>query len=426
MAGSSCTDCQVCDYNNQVTSFPLTLTVTPSIDLYSSVEEPIAIDFQWASRTTSPQFVSGSSTIDEAGTGNGGSGASNITTMRFNNITYNIFSVQISSGPVTTTPISGSTLTSSGSHNSWILPITMKSKNNEDLIITFYNPSASAPYNYVLVVIPIIRTGTASTDPLYLTALSSAQTRGTFSLASCMPAPTALFAYYSTCLDGYTQHKTPENANVFVAVQGISVSDNLMRRIAGKAGASVNFPAVSLPFITRFARRINSVDNTNFNQYVLTTRHLLNFANIKNIYKDLSINSREDPSSAYQCVPLDPDRDVVDGKLKIDLTSGKLLNDVLAERDAVRAAAAPSTPQTADNAARFRKFLSSAIGILCAILIFSILIFLISTLVTSKPAPVDPTAMSLSPPSWVQQIPVYGIMTVVAGLVGFVVGMMIV
>lgn len=426
MPDASCPDCQICDYNNQVTSFPLTLTVTPSVDLYSSVEEPIAIDFQWASRTTSPQFVAGGSIIDEAGTGYGGSGASNMTTMRFNNITYNIFSVQISSGPATTTSNGGSTLSSRGTHNSWILPVTMQSKNNEDLVITFYNPSASAPYNYILVVIPILRTGTPSTDPLYLTALSSSQTRGTFSLSSCMPAATALFAYYSTCLDGYTAHKAPENANVFVAVQGISVSDSLMRRIGGKVGASVNFPAVSLPFITRFARRINSVDNANFNQYVLTTRHLLDFANIKNIYKDLSINSREDPSSAYQCVPLDPDRDVVDGKLKIDLTSGKLLNDVLAERDAVRAAAAPSTPQTADNAARFRKFLSSAIGILCAILIFSILIFLISSLVTSKPAATDPTAMSLSPPSWVQQIPMYGIMTVVAGLVGFVVGMMIV
>jgi hypothetical protein len=354
------------------------------------------MNFQWASRSISPQFIPGGGVIDDGD----GSGIANLSTLQFNNTRYTNYSVQIASA----------------THNNWIVPITLKGQNSEDIIITFHNPNTALPYNYIIIVIPILRNGTPGKDPLYLQALSNAQTQGTFSLSSCLPSKNSLFAYYATCLDGYTEYQNPENVYVFVAVQGLSVSAGLMTTLQKLASAS-SFPPVSLPFLQYFARKIASIGNTDFTKYVLTTRYLLDSSGIASIYKDLTINERSDPTSAYQCVPLDPDTDIVDGQIKVDLESAQLLSSVLAERDAVRSTSSP-IQLTPAGKTRLQAYIGSALGICCAILIFSILLYFLykwSTKETTLPSTV-PTS------TWGQQLPLYGLMTVVAGLIGFTIG----
>ena len=168
-----------CDYTRNITSFPLVFTGTPTAELYNSVIQPYSIEFQWASRSVSPSFLTGTvkNIIDESSIY--GSGLSNISTIRYNNTLYNLYSVQICSA----------------SHKSWLLPSSNKDNNTEDLVITFYNPSLTR--SYVIIVLPIIKNGTVARDPAYLTALGSGQTPGTFSLGSCMPDKKSLFIYYS-------------------------------------------------------------------------------------------------------------------------------------------------------------------------------------------------------------------------------------
>jgi hypothetical protein len=189
-----------------------------------------------------------------------------------------------------------------------------------------------------------------------------------------------------------------------------------------------------------FATQISSLQvSTEFSRYVLSTRHLLNYAGIKSLFKDLSINARTDPTSAYQCVALDPDTDISGDTISFDLESGEILSNVLAERDAMRAAANVGNTKEPVGKSRVQAYLGSALGILCAILIFSILLYFIlkfsiskreaalAAITASAAAAADPTASAAivlpsTTPAWVQQLPLYGIMVVVAGLIGFTVG----
>ena len=400
-ADVTCKDCIKCD-DNAITSFPLGLTESPSESIYDSVDEPLTMNFQWATRSISPRFITGGS-IDE---GNG-SGATNVSTLMFNGIKYSIHSVQVATA----------------THEKWVLPVTLQSQNQEDMIITFSSFNDITKYTYIILVIPIIRNGKASTDPNYITGLSIPESRGSFSISSCLPTnKKAQFAYYSTCLNGYTGHKNPENIYVFIAIEGIPVSSQLMDSL------SKNITTVSLPFMSRLpaTQTLLATATTDFSKYVLTTRHLLDYAGMSRIYKDCTINERTDNINEYQCVPLNPDTDIVDGQIKVDLESGQLLSKVLEERDAVRAMSAPTTLTRAGKN-RVETYLGSALGILCAILIFSILLYLIFTYAKSSKSPADAVAAAatVSTNTWVNQLPIYGIMAVVAGLVGFTAGAMI-
>ena len=62
---STCIGCIKCDSTNAVTSFPLLIDRTPDEATdYDAVDEPITMNFQWATKSIAPRFTSGS-LIDE-------------------------------------------------------------------------------------------------------------------------------------------------------------------------------------------------------------------------------------------------------------------------------------------------------------------------------------------------------------------------
>ena len=129
-----------------INSFPLKLGLTATDALYDGVSEPVTIDFQWATRSTSPQFITPktSGVTDEVGAGN-----SNLSTLRFINNNYTVASVQIINA----------------SHKSWILPVSDQVNNMEDIVITFSNESLAYPY--IVFIIPVLRTP-SQIQPNYL------------------------------------------------------------------------------------------------------------------------------------------------------------------------------------------------------------------------------------------------------------------
>lgn len=337
----SCPECITCDYENSITSFPLDTTAPVSVARYEEVDEPINMNFQWGTRSVAPQFIPTSpGQIDDGGSS--GSGVTNLTTLNFKSMTYSLYSVQI----VKCT------------HNNWIIPKTSKGSNMEDMIITFQN-TGSTVAAYVMIVLPILRSGSA--QPPYLQGLSSSNPApGTYSLSNCLPTnKNALFAYYVTCLDGYTERKQPDNAYVFVAVEGVPVSPNLMQGMYNKIG-----PTPILPFLSRFADKMALINNGDFNQYILSTRSLLNPVG----GKDHSVNARTDATNAYKCVALDPDKDVVNNTLQVDLESGNLLSEVLAERAGLISDTAP-TPQTREKQKKIELMFESVFGALAAFIV---------------------------------------------------------
>lgn len=391
-----------CDANS--VTFPLGLALTASDTLYDSVDEPLAIDFQWATRSTPPTFINKAvdATTDEVGAGN-----TNLSTLRYKNVTYTVQSVQIAAA----------------THTKWILPTSAQDSNTEDIIMIFSNTSATIQYQYIMIVIPILRTGSPGTpvsqsDPPYLLGLGNGtQSTGPYSLQSCIPSnPKSTFAYYSACLDGRTANAPPSFVNVFISVEGLPVTRSLMNTILKARGAATTFPTPTLPYIATSSGINTLVNNTEFTTYVNTSSHLLDYSNVASIFKDMSIVSRTDPTSAYTCSQLNPDTDVgPDGTLQVDLTTGMLLSDVLAERAAIKTTHSP----TATNAmtAKANTVLYTILGIAGAICVIFILIYGVLQLVS-------PTTI-LTLPTWVQTIPVYGVMLLLATLLGFLIGALI-
>jgi hypothetical protein len=300
------------------------------------------MNFQWATRSVPPTFIpTVAGQIDDGASS--GSGVTNTTTLKFHNTTYTLYSVQIVNA----------------THNNWIIPAASKQKNTEDIILTFQNESATFAA-YVIIVLPILRIGSA--QPRYLQALATSnQAPNSYSLSDCLPTNNnSLFAYYVTCLDGYTAHKNPDNAYVFVGVEGVSVSSDLMEKISNKIG-----PTPILHFLSRFADKISVIGNGDFNQYILSTRTLLNPAAKST---DYSFHARTDATNAYKCVPLDPDKNVVNDTLKVDLESGTLLSDVLAERAGLINDTAP-TPQTRAQQKKIELMFESVFGSIAAFIV---------------------------------------------------------
>jgi hypothetical protein len=383
------------------------------------------MDLQWSARATPPVFMlpTNQGITDEVGGGN-----TNLSTLRYNNNTYTISAVQIIKA----------------SHTPWILPITNQASNTEDIVMTFRTTSDTTTYKYIVFVIPVLRVGAAK--PSYLEGLANPTGNGAYSLQSCMPSNThSLFAYYATCLKGTADFTSTQNMYVFVSTEGIQVAPGTMAAIQAKLGGTASaFMSWSPPFINRLTTNttvINTLDK--FTGSVLTTNQLLNFNDFKAMYPNIDQNVREDSTAAYQCVPLDPDTTIADGKLQVDLSTGNpvTLESVLAEREATRNA---SSVKSSMDSGRLSKYLGTALGaILASILFATIIYFIIAWFAGGTAAPVPAAvigtaaapaayaaaAAAATPPSpfaaILQSLPLYGILILIAGFIGFIIGAML-
>ena len=379
-----------------ITRFPLQLSATITDLLYDGVSEPITMDIQWAARSTPPMFVDPKteSKTDEVGAGN-----TNLTTLRFNNNNYTVSSVQFIKA----------------SHTSWILPLSSQTLNKEDMVITFSTSNTTLQYAYITFVIPILRDGT-STNPTYLNGLSDPNINGPFSLQSCFPSNSrARFAFYAICLAGYSSTSPSQNAYVFVSTDGIKVSSELMTKILGIRGG-IDFGSYSPSYLNRLSGTSTIVGYTDFSKFVMSTTNLLNYNDFKRLYPQIETNVRQDDTSAYQCVAIDPDSAIVDGKLSVDIKSGEVLTDILEKRDQLRAE--NNVTGTMDPG-RLERYMGTALGIILSILLFGMIFHF--AMILFLEAGVNDEINNY----WTLYIPRYGIILLITGFIGFVIGAML-
>jgi hypothetical protein len=379
-----------------ITRFPLQLSATITDLLYDGVSEPITMDIQWAARSTPPMFIDPKieSKTDEVGAGN-----TNLTTLRFNNNNYTVSSVQFIKA----------------SHTPWILPLSSQPLNKEDIVITFSTNNTTLQYAHITFVIPILRDGT-STNPTYLNGLSDPNTNGPFSLQSCFPSNSrARFAFYAICLAGYSLSSPSQNAYVFVSTDGIRVSSELMTKILGIRGG-IDFGSFSPSYLNRLSGTSTIVGYTDFSKYVMSTTNLLNYNDFKRLYPQIETDVRQDDTSAYQCVAIDPDSAIVDGKLSVDIKSGEVLTDVLEKRDQLRA---ENNVTVSMDPGRLERYMGTALGIILSILLFG-MIFHFAMIIFLEAGVSDEINNY-----WTLYIPRYGIMLLITGFIGFVIGAML-
>ena len=226
--------------------------------------------------------------------------------------------------------------------------------------------------------------------------------------------------------------KTPEMVSMFLAVGGISVSSDLMDSIRTSRFPQ-KFPAFTPPFMTRLSpdeKQTVGTKTTPFQDFVQSTNQFLNYANAAKQYKDVTKLVREDSLDSYQCVPLDPDKNIQDGKIKVDLETGEVLSDVVAERAAVRAA---DSVKGSMEPGRLEKYMGSAIGVVLAVILFSLIIYMAYSWFSGRSQAAAATvgtavagvAAATGEGSWAQSLPKYGLLVLVAGFGGFVIGAML-
>jgi uncharacterized membrane protein YjfL (UPF0719 family) len=168
-----------------------------------------------------------------------------------------------------------------------------------------------------------------------------------------------------------------------------------MLKILETTGRSDTFGIYNTPFTNRLTggsgsrasgappgSRPGFIQNiADFSNKVQTTTQLLNYAGFKALYPSVDTNIRQDDTSAYQCVPIDPDSAIVDGKINVDLKSGEVLSDVLDKRNHLRSANAVSAGM---SPGRVEKYLGTALGIVLLIILFFTLPWLVMVISTGN------------------------------------------
>jgi len=260
---------------------------------------------KWGKLTTPPGFtIAASGSLDTS---------EDSSTIEYQGTVYDIQSAKI------TAP----------SHKTWIVPDKNTDLNTLDLFITFQSRDSTSTTKYIFVVLPLINDVNAK-NPSYLGRLAGDKVDnkdipGPFSFEDVLPlAGNRNYAYYSTSFT-VTESSLTKSALTLVFYNGRTVMPstlNALNIIANFEGTNT-FPAYTLPI-----ELTASTDKTisSFPSGAGVSTYTTPLAN------------RTDLTKAYNCVPLDPDTDIKDGKIQFDATSSEIvpLNKIIDERDKVR------------------------------------------------------------------------------------------
>lgn len=361
-------------------SFPIQLGFTPTEELYTQVKDTFSIEIQWGKRAIPPSFrTAGIGKLDEGET-------SNTTTIRYRGIQYSLVQAQISRP----------------THNDWILSSVKKEKNIADLVLFFKTQDSKAVEPYIFLVIPLLQETIYSSDPLYLQALSGQTINGTFSLDQCLPKSEERdYGIYTTCLN-----PSAKSAVVLVFYQGRPVSQTTLSGIRTKMAIQGLFPSISVPPEIMLDTPM-SITQSAFSAAV----RISNLGRQES--RGGSAKFREDDTNAYTCVPLDPDKDVENGKIYVDTDTGEVrpMKEILEERNKARKAGTGKALAPGE----LEKYIAIFVGILGSLLLVIGLIYLYFY-ISGRMA--EPGGI----PGWLAQAPTTSIAAVVFCFLGFLIG----
>ena len=394
--------------NLGVRDFPIQRTANLSTTVIDAVKESFLIDVQWATKSNAPEFVLDTNDKGFLREGSFSSDAST-TTLRFQGNTYTLKTMQL------TKSLHGSFFTEDLQRN---IPA--------ELVVVFSTNNAIAE-NYVIFCIPIF-TGASSTQNVYLNALLQGRLPGNpISLGSILPQDSKFLAY-STCLSQLQNNQsTSTNARVLLFYSTIAFAQvNELKKkmfsfrnqnnVMVPGTTTQAFPDVRLPdLITAKTMAVPfTIDNEN------TFTRFLRSGSLQESQSrgGGGVFTREDTTSSYKCVPLNPDLHVnKDRKIVVDTRKGELLSNVLAKRDSDLNADLGKQGLSAET---METILAVAFGIAIGLLSLSIVAYFISRITASE------GSFSKGPwvvlPDWIKNGAPILVVSLIVGLIGFGVG----
>lgn len=399
MSGSACS-------NQGVRDFPIQRTAQLSSTIIDSVKESFMIDIQWATKSNAPEFIIDSNDKGFLREGVNSAQAST-TSLRFQGNSYTLKTMQI------TKSLHGSFFTAE-----------LQAQIPAELVLVFSTPNTIAE-KYVIFCIPIF-SGASTQQNSYLTALSQGRLPGRpISLSTVLPQDSR-FLIYSTCLSQLQNNQsTSVQARVLLFYSTISFSqtDQLKRMIYRFRNANnvlvdgsttSPFPEVRLPDLV--SAKTMPIPFTIDNETTFT--RFLRSGSLQDAQGEKGVFTREDTTSSYKCVPLNPDIHVnKDRKIVIDTRKGELLSDVLDKRQSDLNA---DLGQRGLGAEQIETILAVAFGIALGLLLLSILAYFLSRVTASEGSFAKGPIVVL--PAWIINGSPILVVSLIVGLIGFGVG----
>jgi hypothetical protein len=363
-----------------IRDFPIQNNVKVNDDLILAVKESYLVSVQWAQRSDAPK-VAGGGFFDE---GSQHSAATNQSTLRLQGNSYVLQSVQICKPQ----------------HVGFVRDVD-KPLIQAELILCF-SGNGSGAEKYVLFCIPILNKPTTSPN-VYITAIKNGRLPGgPISVGSIMPEKQG-FLCYSTCLNQVQSGKSvATQARVFVFYEGLFFDVGGVNPINVQLPDNITPTTMAVPFTLQ-----NDIDFKNF----------LRSSDLKTGKGDAALNQRVDATSAYKCMPLNPDTQIKDGKIVVDTQKGELLSQVLQERTTDLSAEAPQGGLTPGD---IQKVIAIAFGIGFGLLILSLLAYFVSIYSTGEGS--FPEGDVISIPEWMSNIGP----SIAIAVIGFIVGAIVI
>ena len=392
--------------NLGIRDFPIQRTAQLSSTIIDSVKESFLIDIQWATKSNPPEFVLESNDKGFLREGVNSSDAST-TTLRFQGNSYTLKTMQL------TKSLHGSFFTED-----------LAKQVPAELVLVFSTTNSIAE-KYVIFCIPIFA-GASTQQNSYLNAVLNGRLPGKpISLGAVLPDDTK-FMSYSTCLSQLQNNQSSSvQARVLFFYSTISFSQvnqlkKLLYRFRNANNVLVDgsttqpFPDVRLPDL--ITAKTMAVPFTIDNETVFT--RFVRSGSLKDSQGQGGVFTREDTTSSYKCVPLNPDLHVnKDKKIVIDTRKGELLSDVLDKRSSDLSADLGRKGISADQ---IETILAVAFGIALGLLVLSIVAYFISRVTASEGSFAKGPIVEL--PAWIKNGSPILVVSLIVGLIGFGVG----
>ena len=276
------------------------IAISSSTILTTLSKETPSFNFTWSSRPDRPQL-------------NQTPGLMNLSTEMLTSIHYNQHEYYLTS-------IQFASIGGKGTHTPMITPQTNQISNKEDVILTFSNSNIIiGDQQHIIIIVPIIRqTSGISIDPDYLHAIytpNSVTTDNPVTIQSLIP--NGPYTSYTICTPrtGSTGHN--QNLLILVSMHGLHVLNATILNILQSQTLLNYIPPPSVMF----------TPNTS-----TTAPPMVIYNDIVSVPTPPPEKVRTLSTDALKCVPLDPEKQIENGKIKIDASTGKPLDIVQADR----------------------------------------------------------------------------------------------
>jgi len=305
-------------------------------------------------------------------------------------------------------------------HKSWVIPAEKQIVNMEDIVLTYTNVENIKDIPRVIIInIPIIRSDVTTDDPAYFKALANPNIANAgISIANIFPnRENDLYAYYNICIQGQKTGDLPSNVLSIVIVRGHYISNTLMDTIFAQYNQLTTYKDYQAPIGIAFNNSQPRFDNTSFNANV---NHGYNLTEYLPPNPAGTLHMRD--INAYQCVPFSPEKDISGGKIVINPDTGLPYTNIEEERKALIAEATNVNGKPIFNEPAFLMGASQYISYVTAGIVFIFLLYILFSTSTTSGIPGEHSSFLVRGMHSMRDIPIPLIAAIIAGLIGYVVG----